>query len=70
MPRHIPEPPPVQKRTFPTKMSGLKTAVESTMGVTKGVDIARSLEGRHLFASWPLRKKIHVTGSTIPVMCP
>ena len=45
MPRHIPEPPPVQKRTFPLKISGLKTAVESTIGTSEG-DMARELEAR------------------------
>ena len=30
MPRQMPEPPPVQKSTFPLKMSGLNTAVEYT----------------------------------------
>lgn len=34
MPRQIPEPPPVQKSTFPLKMSALKTAFESTTWVT------------------------------------
>lgn len=47
MPRHIPEPPPVQKRTFPLKISGLKTAVESTIGTSYGEgDMARELEAR------------------------
>ena len=30
--RHIPDPPPVQKRTFPAKILGRKTVVESTTG--------------------------------------
>lgn len=37
---HIPEPPPVQKRTLPAKMSGLNTAFESMTGVpVSGVDL-------------------------------
>jgi len=36
MPRHIPEPPPVQKRTFPLNISGLNTALESMSGATNG----------------------------------
>lgn len=36
IPRHIPDPPPVQNRILPLKMSGLKTVVEFAVGVTKG----------------------------------
>ena len=36
IPRHIPDPPPVQKTTFPLKMSGLKIAVDSTIGTSYG----------------------------------
>jgi hypothetical protein len=34
IPRHIPDPPPVQNNTLPLKISSLKTDVESTMGTT------------------------------------
>lgn len=34
IPRQIPEPPPVQNSTLPLNISGLKIAVESTIGVT------------------------------------
>ena len=34
IPRHIPDPPPVQKTTFPLKISGLKIAVDSTIGTS------------------------------------
>jgi hypothetical protein len=43
MPRHIPEPPPVQNRTLPLNMSGLKTAVESTIGATEAIVYLGSL---------------------------
>lgn len=43
IPRHIPDPPPVQKRTFPLKISGLKIAVDSTIGTSCGEgDMART----------------------------
>jgi hypothetical protein len=35
IPRHIPEPPPVQNNTFPLKISSLKTDVDMTLGCTK-----------------------------------
>ena len=38
MPLQIPDPPPVQNKTFPLKMSSLKTALESTTGKTDGVN--------------------------------
>lgn len=47
IPRHIPDPPPVQKRTFPLKISGLNIAVESTIGTSCALeegDMARGLE--------------------------
>ena len=36
IPRHIPDPPPVQKRTFPLKIPDLKIDVDSTIGTTWG----------------------------------
>jgi hypothetical protein len=35
MPVPMPEPPPVQKRTLPLKISGLNVVVDSTTGATK-----------------------------------
>lgn len=35
---HIPEPPPVQNKTFPLKMSGLNTSVEVATGETMGLE--------------------------------
>ena len=49
IPRHIPDPPPVQKTTFPLKMSGLKIDVDSTIGTSYGEgDILHSGVGKLL----------------------
>lgn len=37
MPLQIPDPPPVQNKTFPLKISSLKIDLELTIGKTKGV---------------------------------
>ena len=46
IPRHIPEPPPVQKSTRPLKMSFLKIAVESATGDEYFVDMVGKLGPR------------------------
>lgn len=35
---HIPDPPPVQNKTFPLNISGLNTSIELVTGVTTGLD--------------------------------
>ena len=49
--RHIPDPPPVQKRTRPLKMSSLKTAVESTTGEEYFSDIVEAIGP--VWCRWP-----------------
>ena len=43
---HIPDPPPVQNKTFPLNMSGLNTSIELATGATMGrEDIVSSIKG-------------------------
>ena len=35
---HIPDPPPVQNKTFPLKRSGLNTSIERAKGATTGLE--------------------------------
>lgn len=39
MPLHIPEPPPVQKSTFPSKILSLKVEIELLTGAKYGEDV-------------------------------
>ena len=53
IPLQIPDPPPVQNKTFPLKISSLKIVLESTIGKTNGagaivVDIGAPLHYYHL----------------------
>jgi hypothetical protein len=36
---HIPDPPPVQNKTFPLKISGLNTSIELAKGATTGLEV-------------------------------
>ena len=50
----MPDPPPVQKRTFPLKISCLKIDVDSTVGTTCGEDDIGSRTPQTLTSVEPL----------------